>query len=48
MTHAIFVGAQVGPEGVSPDAAKLTAIVNWLITKDASHLKGFLGLTGYF
>jgi Reverse transcriptase (RNA-dependent DNA polymerase) len=48
MTEAVFAGAQVGPQGVSPDSTKLTAIVNWPIPEDASHLEGFLGLTGYF
>jgi hypothetical protein len=38
----------VGPQGVSPDSSKLTAIVDWPIPKDASHLEGFLGLTSYF
>jgi hypothetical protein len=48
MTEAVFAGAQVGPQGVSPDSSKLTAIVDWPIPQDASHLEGFLGLTGYF
>ena len=48
MTEAVFAGARVGPEGVSPDSAKLTAVVNWRIQEDASHLEGFLGLTAYF
>ena len=48
MTEAVFAGAQVGPQGVSPDSAKLTAIVDWPIPEDASHLEGFLGLTSYF
>ena len=48
MTEAVFAGAQVGPQGVSPDSNKLTAIVNWPIPEDASHLEGFLGLTSYF
>src|ERR1700678_1349937 len=48
MTEAVFAGAQVGPRGVSPDSSKLTAIVNWPIPGDASHLEGFLGLTSYF
>jgi hypothetical protein len=48
MTHAIFAGAQVGPDGVTPDSTKLTAIVDWPIPQDASHLEGFLGLTSYF
>ena len=48
MSKAVFTGAQVGPEGVSPDTAKLTAIVDWPVPSDASHLEGFLGLTSYF
>ena len=48
MTEAVFAGAQVGPQGVSPDSGKLTAIVNWPVPDDASHLEGFLGLTSYF
>ena len=48
MGEAVFTGAQVGPEGVSPDAIKLMAIVYWLIPVDASHLEGFLGLSSYF
>jgi hypothetical protein len=48
MTEAVFAGAKVGPRGVSPDSSKLTAIVDWPIPEDASHLEGFLGLTSYF
>ena len=48
MSEAVFAGAQVSAEGVSPDSAKLTAIVDWPIPADASHLEGFLGLTSYF
>lgn len=48
MTEAIFAGAKVGSNGVSPDPAKLTAIVNWPQPEDASHLEGFLGLVGHF
>ena len=48
MSEAVFAGARVGVEGVSPDPAKLTAIVNWPIPANVSHLEGFLGLTSYF
>ena len=48
MTEAVFAGVQVGPQGVSLDSSKLTAIVDWPIPEDASHLEGFLGLTSYF
>ena len=48
MGEAVFMGARVGVEGVSPGAAKLMAIVDWPIPVNVSHLEGFLGLTGYF
>jgi len=48
VTEAVFAGARIGPGGVSPDSSKLTAVVNWKIPEDASHLEGFLGLTAYF
>jgi len=48
MMEAVFAGAHVGPGGVSLDSGKLTAIVDWKIPEDASHLEGFLGLTAYF
>lgn len=48
MSKAVFAGAQVSAEGVSPDPTKLTVIVDWPIPANASHLEGFLGLTGYF
>lgn len=48
MTEAVFSGARVGPGGVSPDSSKLTAVVNWQIPQDTSHLEGFLGLMAYF
>ena len=48
MTEAVFAGVCVGPGGVSPDSSKLTAVVNWQIPQDTSHLEGFLGLMAYF
>ena len=48
MTEAVLAGARVGPGGVSPDSSKLTAVVNWQIPQDTSHLEGFLGLMAYF
>ena len=48
MTEAVFAGTTVGPKGVKPDMTKLTAIVDLPTPQDASHLEGFLGLSGYF
>ena len=33
---------------LSPDSSKLTAVVNWRIPEEVSHLEGFLSLTAYF
>jgi hypothetical protein len=48
MTEVIFAGAWVGPDGVKPDATKLTAVVDWRQPMDLLGLLRFLGLTGYF
>lgn len=48
MTTAVFAGAMVGPNGVQPDLAKLTAVVNWKEPVDALNLSAFLGLTSWF
>lgn len=48
METIVFAGANVGPAGVSPDLAKLTAIVNWQQPKTAEALVSFLGLTSHF
>ncbi|KIK31866.1 hypothetical protein CY34DRAFT_36333, partial [Suillus luteus UH-Slu-Lm8-n1] len=44
MTETTFAGATVGPQGVQPDLAKLTAVVNWQQPPDALNLESFLGL----
>ena len=48
MTETTFAGATVGPKGVQPDLAKLSAIVNWEQPPTALNLLSFLGLTGHF
>lgn len=48
VTEDIFAGARVGPNGVQPDPAKLTAIVDWPQPPTGLNLASFLGLTGHF
>ncbi|THG96055.1 hypothetical protein EW026_g5699 [Hermanssonia centrifuga] len=48
MTNLVFGGASVGPKGVTTDAAKLTAIVDWKRPQNALQLSSFLGVTGHF
>ena len=45
---AIFAGANISRVGVSPDSAKLTAIVDWPQPPNALNLYSFLGLTAHF
>ena len=48
MTEIIFAGSRVGPDGVLPDNAKLTAVIDWRQPPNLLNLSSFLGLTGYF
>lgn len=48
MSTAVFAGAKVGPYGVGPDQAKLTAVVDWERPENALNLMSFLGLTSHF
>ena len=48
MTETTFAGATVGPQGVQPDLAKLSAVVNWKQPDNVLNLLSFLGLTGHF
>ena len=48
MTEIVFAGSIVGPDGVKPDATKITAVVDWRQPPDVLNLSRFLGLTGHF
>jgi hypothetical protein len=48
MTEIIFTGSVVGPNGVKPDATKITAVVDWCQPPDVLNLSRFLGLMGHF
>jgi len=48
MTEIIFAGSLIGPDGVKPDATKITAVVDWRQPPDVLNLLRFLGLTGHF
>ncbi|PSR72495.1 hypothetical protein PHLCEN_2v11634 [Hermanssonia centrifuga] len=48
MTTLVFGGASVGPNGVTTNAAKLTAIVDWEKPSNALQLSSFLGVTSHF
>ena len=48
MTETTFAGATVGPNGIQPDLAKLTAVIKWAQPSNALNLTSFLGLMGHF
>jgi RNase H-like domain found in reverse transcriptase len=48
MTKIVFAGSVLGPNGVKPDATKITAVVDWLQPPNALNLSWSLGLTGHF
>jgi len=48
MAEVVFAGERVGKQGIRPDLAKLTAVVDWGIPQDLLNLNSFTCLTGYF
>jgi hypothetical protein len=48
MGEVVFAGERVGKQGIKPDLAKLTAVVNWKVPQDLLNLNAFTCLTGYF
>ena len=48
MAEVVFAGERVGKQGIRPDLAKLTAVIDWGIPQDLLNLNSFTCLTGYF
>jgi len=43
-----YLGDIVSHEGVKVDPSKIKSIKEWKITTSIKHLRGFLGLIGYY
>ncbi|XP_075086130.1 putative mitochondrial protein AtMg00860 [Nicotiana tabacum] len=43
-----FLGNYISPNGVSTDPMKIEVVQSWQEPKFVSHLRGFLGLAGYY
>ena len=48
MDKVAYLGLIVSKDGISPDQAKVEAIVNWPIPCNVSKFCGFLGLAGWY
>ena len=44
----LFGGVTISAEGITPNADKISAVINWPELKTSHKLLGFLGLTGFF
>ena len=43
-----YLGHIVTQEGISVDPEKIRAIKDWLVPKDVTDVRSFMGITGYY
>ncbi|KAL2230223.1 UNVERIFIED_CONTAM: Transposon Tf2-12 polyprotein [Sesamum indicum] len=48
VNQVIFLGHVVSGDGVMPDPSKVKAIMEWRVPKNATEVRSFLGLAGYY
>ena len=47
-SKAVFAGMAILAEGITPNADKVSAVIDWPEPTMSHELLGFLGLTGFF
>ena len=48
MPHVTFLGDIVNKDGIKVDPGKIEAVRDWAWPKNASEIRSFLGLAGYY
>ncbi|KAL0319703.1 UNVERIFIED_CONTAM: Retrovirus-related Pol polyprotein from transposon.6 [Sesamum radiatum] len=48
VNQVVFLGHVISGDGVMPDPSKVKAIMEWRIPKNATEVRSFLGLAGYY
>ncbi|KAL0400337.1 UNVERIFIED_CONTAM: Retrovirus-related Pol polyprotein from transposon.6 [Sesamum radiatum] len=48
VNQVVFLGHIICGDGVMPDPSKVKAIMEWRVPKNATEVRSFLGLTGYY
>ncbi|KAL0288802.1 UNVERIFIED_CONTAM: Retrovirus-related Pol polyprotein from transposon.6 [Sesamum angustifolium] len=48
VNQVVFLGHVISGDGVMPDPSKVKAIMEWRVVKNATEVRSFLGLAGYY
>ncbi|KAL0298737.1 UNVERIFIED_CONTAM: Retrovirus-related Pol polyprotein from transposon [Sesamum radiatum] len=48
VNQVVFLGHVISGDGVMPDPSKVKAIIEWRVPKNATEVRSFLGLAGYY
>ncbi|KAK4403215.1 Transposon Ty3-G Gag-Pol polyprotein [Sesamum angolense] len=48
LRKVVFLGHVISSDGVIPDPSKVKAIMEWRVPKNATEVRSFLGLAGYY
>ncbi|KAL0340188.1 UNVERIFIED_CONTAM: Transposon Ty3-G Gag-Pol polyprotein [Sesamum radiatum] len=48
VNQVVFLGHVISGDGIMPDPSKVKAIMEWRVPKNATEVRNFLGLAGYY